>query len=79
MKVQTRMGRGRRIWVCPICQWRATISTGKHYQTRQPLTREQQVETLAYRAEKHFKEQHLDAFIGPTKAPLAPEDGSRKE
>ena len=67
MKVQTRMGRGRRIWVCPICDWRETVSTRrKHIQTGQPLTREQQVATLAFRAEQHFRAQHINAFMGPT-------------
>ena len=62
MKVQTRMGRGRRIWVCPVCGWRATISTGTHFQTGQPLTRDQQIACLAVDAMKHFRAQHLDAF-----------------
>lgn len=62
MKVQTRMGRGRRIWVCPVCGWRATISTGKHVQTGQPLTREQQVACLAADAQRHFRERHIAAF-----------------
>lgn len=64
MKVQTRMGRGRRIWVCPVCSWRATISTRKHFQTGQPLTRDEQIAALAYDAEKHFRERHRHAFSG---------------
>ena len=68
MKVQTRMGIGRRIWVCPVCGWRATISTRRHFQTGQPLTREQQVRSLARDAEKHFVERHRHAFSsGPLK------------
>lgn len=65
-KVQTRMGRGRRIWVCPVCGWRATISTGKHFQTGQPLTCEQQIACLAVDAQKHFRAFHLDAFSRPS-------------
>lgn len=63
MKVQTRMGRGRRIWVCPVCAWRATISTGKHSQTGQPLTREQQVGSLAVEAQRHFRSEHINEFV----------------
>ena len=63
MKVQTRIVRGRRIWVCPVCGWRATISTRKHHQTGQPLTREQQVASLAWDAQRHFRAQHLNAFL----------------
>lgn len=63
MKVQTRMGRGRRIWVCPVCGWRATISTRKHFQTGQSLSREQQIGSLAVDAERHFRSQHLNAFM----------------
>lgn len=77
MKVQTRMGRGRRIWVCPVCGWRATVSTGKHFQTGQPLTFEQQVGCLAIDAQKHFREQHLSAFSEPRRVP-APK-GSRSQ
>lgn len=73
MKVQTRMGRGRRIWVCPVCGWRATISTRKHYQTGQPLTREQQVGSLAVDAQRHFRAQHLNAFLGGRAAPASAE------
>ena len=65
MKVQTRMGLGRRIWVCPVCGYRATISTRKHVQTGQPLTREQQIGSLAVSAERHFRERHTKAFLGP--------------
>lgn len=63
MKVQTRMGRGRRIWVCPVCSWRATISTRKHFQTGQPLTRDQQVASLAVEAERHFRDRHRGEFV----------------
>lgn len=70
MKVQTRIGVGRRIWVCPVCGWRATISTRKHAQTGQPLTRDQQIGSLAVDAERHFRDQHRQAFLtkklGPT-------------
>jgi len=72
MYVQTRMGRGRRIWVCPICYWRATISTRKHFQTGQPLTRDQQVSSLAVDAERHFRAHHREAFMRPLRA-AAPE------
>ncbi len=63
LKVQTRIGRGRRIWVCPVCGWRATISTRKHFQTGQPLTREQQIGSLAVDAQRHFRTNHLSAFL----------------
>lgn len=63
MEVQTRVSRWRRIWVCPICGFRATISRGRHVQTNQPLTREQQIGSLAFDAQKHFREQHKNAFM----------------
>jgi hypothetical protein len=63
MKAQTRMGLGRRIWVCPVCGWRATISTRKHFQTGQPLTREEQVAALANDAQRHFRTQHTGEFL----------------
>ena len=65
MKVQTRVNArfGQRIWVCPVCGWRARISTRNHVQTGQPLTREQQVGVLAVEAQRHFRKQHLNAFL----------------
>jgi hypothetical protein len=69
VKVQTRMGIGRRIWVCPVCCWRTTVSTRKHCQTGQPLTREQQIATLAVEAERHFVGQHRDTFSRPSAPP----------
>ena len=64
MKVQTRVNArfGQRIWTCPICRWQARISTRKHFQTGQPLTREQQIGSLAVDAQAHFRAQHRDAF-----------------
>lgn len=76
MNVQTRIGRGRRIWVCPVCGWRATISTRKHVQTGQPLTREQQVASLAVDAQRHFRERHVDEFAkGRTRGSIAKDSG----
>lgn len=73
MKVQTRMGRGRRIWVCPVCGWRATISTRRrHVQTNQPLTAAQQIASLAVDAGRHFRDLHRDAFMRPAR-PATPE------
>lgn len=79
MKVQTRMGRGRRIWVCPVCGWRATISTRNHFQTGQPLTNDQQVASLAVDAEKHFRAFHLSAFSHPRRSAPAATRGETEQ
>jgi hypothetical protein len=75
MKVQTRIGIGRRIWVCPVCGWRATISTRKHVQTGQSLTREQQIGSLAVDAECHFRERHRGEFLRPRSTGSVTHDG----
>ena len=63
MSIQTRTSRFNRYWTCPFCSWRVHVSLRKHFQTGQPLTREQQIATLEYQASRHFRERHQDEFL----------------
>lgn len=67
--IQTRTSRFDRYWTCPVCGWRAHVSLRKHFQTGQPLTRDEQIATLTYQASKHFRERHRHDFAPPQEQP----------
>lgn len=63
-QVSTRVSRFNRSWTCPFCGWRTYVSMrAKHFQTRQPLARSEQIATLTFEASKHFRDFHRSDFV----------------
>jgi transcription elongation factor Elf1 len=60
--LQTRTSRFNRYWTCPFCAWRAHVSLKAHFQTGQPLSKEQQIATLTHEASRHFRERHKNDY-----------------